>query len=148
MKIVLLKDIEKLGSFGSVVSVAPGYARNYLLPRKHALPATDSNIKFAEKERQLRQLRDNRAQMAAEVLAEKIQELSCTIAKQVGENDRIFGSVTAIDIVKSLKVEGIEVDKKDILLKNPIKALGIYDVPVKLHSNVTTTLKVWVVANE
>ncbi len=145
MKIVLLKDVEKLGESGSVVEVAAGYARNCLLPHKQALLATERNIETAEREKRLRRERDNKLQAGAETLAEKIQALSCTIAKQVGENDRLFGSVTAIDIAKSLKDEGIEVDKKAILLKEPLKALGIYDIPIKLHPEISTSLKVWVV---
>ncbi len=148
MKVVLLKDVEKLGASGAVVNVAQGYARNYLLPRNYALPATPGNIKLAEREQVLRQRRDANQQLGAEALAAKIQELSCTIAKQVGENDRLFGSVTAIDIAKSLKDEGIEVDKKTILLEDPIKALGIYNVEIKLHTNVKASLKVWVVAQD
>ncbi|MBI5789324.1 MAG: 50S ribosomal protein L9 [Candidatus Schekmanbacteria bacterium] len=146
MKVVLLTDVDKLGSLGSVVNVANGYARNFLLPRQFALPATDANLKQAEKERTLRLKRDNKQKTSAGELAQKIQAVSCTIAMQVGENDRLFGSVTAIDIAKSLADEGIEIDKRSILLEEPLKALGIYDVPVKLHTDVTATLKVWVVA--
>jgi large subunit ribosomal protein L9 len=145
MEVILLDEIDKLGSFGAVVKVADGYARNYLLPKKLALEATAQNKKRVETERKLRELQAGREKARLEELAQLLEKTPCTIRKQVGENDRLFGSVTAIDIVKSLKEEGIEVDKKNIVLKEPLKALGIYTVSVKLHPEVTAELKVWVV---
>jgi large subunit ribosomal protein L9 len=145
MELVLLDDVDKLGAAGSVVNVANGYARNYLLPKGLALKATEENKKRAETERKIRALRAGKEKAKAEELAQLLGKTPCTIRKQAGENDRLFGSVTAMDIAKGLKGEGIELDKKDILLKDPLKALGIYTVPVKLHPEVTAEIKVWVV---
>jgi len=145
MKVILLEDIEKLGDFGATVEVADGYARNYLIPKRLALRATPENVRLVERERKLRDQRAGKVRARFEELKERIEKLSCTIVKQVGENDRLFGSVTSMDIAKYLKQEGIEVDKKSILLKEPLKTLGVYTVPIKLHPEVTANLKVWVV---
>jgi large subunit ribosomal protein L9 len=145
MELILLEDIDKLGSFGSIVKVANGYARNYLLPKKLALVATDENKKRAETERKLRTLRAGKELAKAEELAQLLEKTPCTIRKQAGENDRLFGSVTALDIIKALKAEGIELDKKSILIKEPLKALGIYTIQAKLHTEVVADIKVWVV---
>lgn len=145
MELILLADVDKLGDFGTVVRVANGYARNYLLPKRLALKATEQNKKRVEVERKLRELQAGRERFRLEELAHLLEKTPCTIRKQVGENDRLFGSVTAIDIVKSLKGEGIELDRKAVLLKEPLKALGIYTVQVRLHPEITADLKVWVV---
>jgi len=123
MEVVLLEDIPNLGQATDLIKVADGFGRNYLLPQKKALKATPKNIK----------------------LAKKIESISCTISKQVGEEDKLFGSVTSIDIEKALKNEKIEIDRKNIILPEPIKSIGIYTVPIKLHHEVTAQLKVWVV---
>lgn len=145
MKIILREDIEKLGEAGEVVDVASGYFRNYLFPRDLAMPATESNQKIFEEERRIRQVRQNKAKHEAQKLADKLQNVSLNAAVQVGEEDKVFGSVTAMDISKLLKEQGYEIDKKDILLEEPIKALGIYNVPVKLHKDITGEVKVWVI---
>lgn len=145
MEIILLDDIDKLGSFGAVVKVANGYARNYLLPKGLALKATEQNKKGIETERKRKELQAGKEKDRLGEFAKLLEKTPCTVKKQVGENERLFGSVTAIDIVKALKAEGIELDKKAILLKEPLKALGIYDVPVRLHPEITPELKVWVV---
>jgi len=145
MKVILLEDIERLGTFGSTVRVADGYARNYLLPRGLALKFTPQNEQKLQAEKKTRTLRAGKDKEAAEVLAVAIGNLSCTIAKQVGENDRLFGSVTSMDIARSLLDEGLEVDKKCILLDEPLKSLGIYTVSIKLHPEVVANLKLWVV---
>ncbi len=145
MEIILLDDIDKLGAFGATVRVANGYARNYLLPRGLALQATEQNKKRIETERKRKVIQAGKEKVRLEEFAKLLEKTPCTVKKQVGENERLFGSVTAIDIVKALKAEGIGLDKKTVLLKEPLKSLGIYDVPVRLHPEITTKLKVWVV---
>ncbi len=145
MKIILREDVEKLGESGEVVDVKPGYFRNYLNPRGMAMRATDSNLKVYEEERRQREIRDNKAKFEAEKLAQKLSNVSLNAPVQVGEEDKVFGSVTSQDIERLLKEEGYDIDKRDILLDEPIKALGIYTVPVKLHKDVTGEVKVWVI---
>lgn len=145
MKIILREDVDKLGESGEVVDVKPGYFRNYLNPMGMAMRATDSNLKVYEEERRQREIRDNKAKFEAEKLAQKLSNVSLNAPVQVGEEDKVFGSVTSQDIEKLLKEEGYDIDKRDILLDEPIKALGIYTVPVKLHKDVTGEVKVWVI---
>lgn len=145
MDIILLKDVEKVGKEGAVVQVKPGFARNYLLPRGLALPATAQYRRAAEeKARQARAKRD-RLRQQADALKQKLDNSSLTLKLKVGESDAAFGSVTVHDLQEALAAEGITIDKHAITLDQPIKALGIYDVPVRLHAEVTGTLKVWVV---
>jgi len=145
MQIVLKEDIEKLGHRGEVVKVADGYARNYLLPFGKALLATPGNLKVIEREKRryvaslLKEKEEN------EALARRIQAVSLTLVRKVGENDVLYGSVTSADIGESLQKEGIVVDKRRIQLAEPIKSLGIYSVPVRLHPEVVADVKVWVV---
>ncbi len=145
MKIILTEDFESLGTAGDMMKVKDGYARNYLIPKGVAVMATTLNIKNLE--HQKRQIHDklNKAVREAEQMARKIESVSCTVAKPVGEDEKLFGSVTAIDIQSSLKNEGIDIDKKKIDLDEPLKNLGIFTVPVKVHPQVTANLKVWVV---
>lgn len=145
MKIILRENVEKLGESGEVVDVKPGYFRNYLNPMGMAMRATDSNLKVYQEERRQREIRDNKAKFEAEKLAQKISNVSLNAPVQVGEEDKVFGSVTSQDIERLLKEEGYDIDKRDILLEEPIKALGIYTVPVKLHKDVTGEVKVWVI---
>ena len=145
MKIILREDVDKLGESGEVVDVKPGYFRNYLNPMGMAMRATDSNLKVYEEERRQREIRDNKAKFEADKLAQKLSNVSLNAPVQVGEEDKVFGSVTAQDIERLLKEEGYDIDKRDILLDEPIKALGIYTVPVKLHKDVTGEVKVWVI---
>ena len=145
MEVVLLEDIPNLGQATDLIKVADGFGRNYLLPQKKALKATPKNIKLAKlKKARLEKIR-LKEKKEAEKLAKKIESISCTISKQVGEEDKLFGSVTSIDIEKALKNEKIEIDRKNIILPEPIKSIGIYTVPIKLHHEVTAQLKVWVV---
>jgi large subunit ribosomal protein L9 len=145
MDVLLLKTREGLGSEGDIVAVADGYARNFLLPKKLAVKATKSTIELQKK------LVAERSRRAAEelegykALADRISGLSVTISAKVGEDDQLYGSVTASDIVGLAKEEGIELDKKSILLKAPIKNLGVYAVEVALHPEVKATMKLWVV---
>jgi large subunit ribosomal protein L9 len=145
MRIVLRQDIDKLGKRGEVVRVAPGYGRNYLLPKQLALPATPGNLKRVELERRSLDVKRVRERGEAEQLAERLSRLSCTVARKVGENDTLYGSVTNADVAAFLEKEGLAIDKRKIVLEEPIKALGIYSVPVRLHPEVTAEVKVWVV---
>lgn len=145
MKIVLLEDIPNLGKMGDLIQTKDGYARNYLLPKKLAVPANPQNLKTIEHQKTLLKQKQNRVQRDAEKLAQKIEKISCTISKPAGEEDKLFGSVTSLDIEESLNEEGIKIDRKKILLEEPIKSLGIYKVPIKLHPEVTANIKIWVV---
>jgi len=145
MNIILTEDVESLGSAGDLVKVKDGFARNYLIPGGKAMVATTQNVKLLDHQKQLVQGRLNKLKREAELLARKIEEVSCTVAKQAGEEDKIFGAVTAADIQGSLAHEGIEIDRRKIQLDEPLKSLGIFTVPVKLHQEVTAQLKVWVV---
>ena len=145
MRIVLREDVEKLGTRGDVVTVADGYARNYLLPQKIAFLATGENLKRVEKEKKVLKLRLIQERDDAQLLAEKMASISCTIVKKAGEEETLYGSVTSADIASALEKEGILMDKRKVLLAEPIKALGIYTVPVKLHPEVDAEVKVWVV---
>jgi large subunit ribosomal protein L9 len=145
MKVILTQDIAGLGSIGDLITVKDGFGRNYLVPQGKALQATSQNMKKLE--HQKRQIREkiDKAKREAERLAARIESVSCTVAKAVGEEDKLFGSVTGMDIEASLKLEGVEIDRKKINLPEPIKSLGIYNIPIKLHPEVTATLKLWVV---
>ena len=145
MKIILREDVEKLGEAGEIVDVAPGYFRNYLNPNGMAMRATDSNRKIYEEEQRMQEIRENKAKVQAEKLAQKLENISLNAPVQVGEEDKVFGSVTAIDIAELLEEQGFDIDKRNIQLEEPIKALGIYNVPVKLHKDVDAEVKVWVI---
>lgn len=145
MQVVLKEDIEKLGRRGEVVKVAEGYARNYLLPKGKALPATDGNLKTIEREKRRYLVRAAKDKEENEALAQRIAGVSCTVVRKVGEHDVLYGSVTSSDIAEYLRTQGIDVDKRRILLEDPIKSLGIYTVPIRLHPEVTAEVKVWVV---
>ena len=145
MKVILKQDHSELGKAGDIVSVKPGYARNFLLPQQIAFEATPANLKLFEEEKKRRALQLNREKKVAEELSKELDKVSCTIAVAVGEEDKLFGSVTSQDIVDALLEKGIEIDKRKVLLEESIKALGIYTVPIKLHPEVSANVKVWVV---
>jgi len=145
MRLILRTDVGELGKRGDVVKVAPGYGRNYLLPRGLAYPFSDSNVHRVEKEKRTLQVHQARERQEAEELGRRIAQLSCTIVKKVGESDTLYGSVTNGDVAEALQKEGHSIDKRKILLEDPIKSLGIYSVPIRLHPEVTCELKVWVV---
>jgi large subunit ribosomal protein L9 len=145
MDIILREDFESLGQAGEVVSVKDGYARNFLIPKGIAYLANEANKKRYENDVKQQAWRLNRDKKIAEELAVKLENVSCTISVQVGEEDKMFGSVTSQNIAEALATQGYEVDKRKILLEDPIKSLGIYSVPIKLHSDVEATVKVWVV---
>ena len=144
MEIILRDHVEHLGSRGQIVKVADGYARNYLLPRKLALLATEANRKRVERERKIADARESEERGAAEAIATRLSVLELAFTRKVGETEHLFGSVTSQDIAEAMKAKGFDVDRRKILLPDAIKALGEFTVPVKLHRDVTTQLKVTV----
>jgi len=145
MKLILRKDHEKLGQVGAVIDVKDGYARNFLIPRDIAYPATDGNIRALTEERKQAGLRSEKERKVSEKLAADLEKVSVTLQMKVGEDEKLFGAVTAQMIAEALKEKGVNIDKRQIELDEPIKALGIYDVPVKLQQSVSGHIKVWVV---
>jgi large subunit ribosomal protein L9 len=145
MKVILRQDHSQLGKLGEVVEVKSGYARNFLIPRNIAYEATPSSLKMLEEEKKQHERRMAKEQKSAEAVAEQLTKISVTIKMKVGEDDKLFGSVTSQMIAESLVEKGVTLDKRMIELEEPIKALGIYDVPVKLTSGVSGIVKVWVV---
>lgn len=146
--VILKKDVEHLGTAGEVVEVAPGYARNYLLPQGLALRATEGNLNRIREEKRHRERAAERELEQAEALGERLQGRSLTFNVRAGEDGQLFGSVTVQDLVDELAEEGLEIDDRRIQLEEPIKELGVYNVEVALHPDVTPELKVWVVAEE
>lgn len=145
VELILIEDVEELGKLGDQVRVADGYARNYLLPRKLAVSVTSANMRRLEaKKLRLQQEHEERFEVAKTV-AEKISQESVTIAVQASEEDKLYGSVTAVQVVEALAEGGITIDRHAVLLEEPIKELGVYSVDISLHADVQTTLKVWVV---
>ena len=145
MKIILSKDHEKLGKLGEVVDVKEGFARNFLIPQNIAFAATDGNMKAFEEEKKQRGEREKKDLRHAEKLAAELEKVSVTLQMKVGEDEKLFGSVTSQMIADALKEKGITIDKRIIELDEPIKALGIYTVNLKLHTNVAGKVKIWVV---
>ncbi|MBN2414973.1 50S ribosomal protein L9 [bacterium] len=145
MKIILKQDYENLGKAGEVMTVKNGYARNYLIPRGIAVTATRRNMRVLEEELKTAERRKDKDRHAAENVAAELSKVSLTAAVAVGEDEKLFGSVTSQTIADLLKEKGFDVDKKKILLNDPIKALGIYTVSVKLHQDVTADVRIWVV---
>ena len=145
MKVILRKNFEQLGQIGDVVEVKDGYALNFLIPRKIAYPAIAGNIRALEEEKKQVAKKHAKELQDAQSLGSDLEKVSITIPVKVGEEDKIFGSVTAQMIADSLKEKGYEIDKRKIEIDEPIKALGIYSINVKLHSDVTAVVKTWVV---
>jgi large subunit ribosomal protein L9 len=145
MKLILRENHEKLGKVGDVVVVKDGYARNYLLPRKIAFFATEGSLKILEEEKKQKGLKSQKDLKIAQKLSSEIEKVSLTIPMQVGEDDKLYGSVTSQMIADSLKENGYDIDKRKIEIEEPIKVLGIYSVSVKLHPEVISKVKVWVV---
>jgi large subunit ribosomal protein L9 len=145
MEVILREHVDNLGRRGDVVKVAAGYARNYLLPRKLALPVTQGNQKQIERERKNAEARELEERSQADAFAKRLAETEISIARRVGENDTLYGSVTSADIATALHAKGFEVDKRKITLPEPLKALGEFTVPVKIHRDVTAQVKVSVV---
>ena len=145
MEVILREDIEKLGSRGQMVNVAPGFARNFLLPKRLAVAATDANKKIVEQERQAALRREAKEASEASELAKLLAPVEITIAQKAGENDQLFGSVTSADIVARLEERKFHIDKKKVILHDPIKQLGEHTVTLRLHREVSVDIKVNVV---
>jgi large subunit ribosomal protein L9 len=146
MEVILREHVEKLGSRGQVVKVADGYARNYLLPRKLALLVTEGNRRQIERERAKFEAKEADERRVAEALRDRLATAELVIARKVGETDALYGSVTTSDVAEALAAKGFEVDRRKLQLAEPIKRLGDYEVPVKLHREVTAAVKVKVTA--
>lgn len=145
MKVILRKNFEQLGSIGDLVEVKNGYARNFLLPRQIAYVATKGNIKALEEEKLQYSKKEAKELQSSKALATELENVSITIPVKVGEEDKIFGSVTSQMIAEALKEKSFNIDKRKIELEEPIKALGIYEVNIKLHQEVNAIVKTWVV---
>ena len=146
MEVILREHVDTLGRRGDVVKVAAGYARNYLLPRKLALPVTEASRRQIAREREKAEARDAEERAAAEALGQRVSAVDISIARRVGENNTMYGSVTSADIAEALKAKGFEVEKRKITLPEAIKSLGEHTVAVKVHRDVTADVKVKVVA--
>ena len=146
MEVILREHVDNLGRRGEVVKVADGYARNYLLPRKLALLVTDGNKQQIERERGKFEAREQEEKKVAEAMAARLSGVEIQIARKVGETEVLFGSVTSTDVATAMAAKGFEIDRRKLQLREPIKKLGEYAVPLKLHLDVTTTVKVKVVA--
>jgi large subunit ribosomal protein L9 len=145
MEVILREHVEHLGRRGDVVKVADGYARNYLLPRKLALTVNEGNKRQIERERKLGEAREAEERQTAEALAARIAQIEIVIARRVGETDALYGSVTTADIAEGLAAKGLEIERRRLHLPEPIKQLGEFMVPVRLHREVTVDVKVVVV---
>ena len=145
MKVILQIDLEKVGLMGDIINVSNGYARNYLIPKGFAVKAAENNIAQLEHQKRALNAKIAKEMKDAQKLAEKFNEYSCTISKKVGENEKIYGSVTTADIEEALLKDGYSVSKKDIVIEEAIKSLGVYTVTIKLSKGVDAKLKVWVV---
>jgi len=146
MEVILRQHVDNLGRRGDLVKVADGYARNYLLPRKMALLATAGNKKVIEREKEKFDVIEAEEQKVAQALADRLASVEIEIARRVGETDTLFGSVTNADVAESLAAKGFDIDRRKVQLHDPIKKLGEFTVPVKLHRDVVVALKVKVVA--
>ena len=145
MDVILLKDVEKLGTEGTVVHVKPGFARNYLIPKQLALLATAQQLRTIEEQKRQRLQKIQRVKDEAQALKRKLENHSLTLKLTLGEGDKPFGAVTAHDVVEALQRDGFGLDKHAVGLEQPIKALGIYEIPVRIHPELTATVKLWVV---
>jgi len=145
MEIILRQGVENLGKPGDVVKVKAGYARNYLLPHGLAYEATPGNLKRIQQERDRLDAAENERRDAAQGIAEKLEQVSLTFSARVGEEGKLFGSVTAADVAQQLEAQGFHIEKRQIDLHEPIKALGVYRVPIRLHADVKPEVRVWVI---
>jgi len=146
MEVILRDHVDNVGRRGEIVKVADGYARNYLLPRKLALPVTKGNLKHIERERDRFEARESEERQAAQALAARLVAVSLVIRRKVGETEALYGSVTAADVAEGLAGHGFDLDKRKIQLPEPIKRLGAYEVPVRLHRDVVAPIKLQVLA--
>ena len=150
LKVILRQDVPELGQSGDIVTVKPGYARNFLLPRGMAFEATNANIKQLEQEKQRGEAKSKQQYLEARRRASSLEAVSLTFHANAGEEGKLFGSITSADIAERLKEQNLdfEVEKRDIELDEPIKALGVYNVPVRLHTEVKPEIKVWVIKQD
>ncbi|RJQ41243.1 MAG: 50S ribosomal protein L9 [Nitrospiraceae bacterium] len=146
MKVILKEDVKNLGKIGDIVNVAEGHARNFLIPKKLAVEAVTGNIKELEHQKKVIQEKAKKEKNSAQALSEKISSLNLLIKAKAGEEEKLFGSITSMDIAAALKNEGIDIDKKKISVEEPIKRLGSYTVGVKVHPEITTQLTITVAA--
>ncbi len=147
MKIILKKDVESVGKAGDLVNVSNGYARNFLIPRGLGIEASSRSMKVLENEMEIAARRMQKEKKAAQSMVERLEGVTCNISRKVGQQDKLFGSVSTKDIGAALREQGIEIDKRNILLEEPIKSLGKFSVKIKLHSGISADIKV-VVAGE
>ena len=147
MKIILKKDVESVGKAGDLVNVSNGYARNFLIPRGLGIEASSKNMKDLKDEMETAARRATKEKKAAQSMVERLEGVTCNISRKVGQQNKLFGSVSTKDIGDALREQGIEIDKRDILLEEPIKSLGEFSVKIKLHSGISADIKV-VVAGE
>jgi large subunit ribosomal protein L9 len=145
MKIILRQDYKSIGKTGDIITVKNGYARNFLIPKGIAITATARNMKILKEEEKLFTNRKDKDRLKSDSVAKELSKISITVSVPVGEEDRVFGSVTSQTIAEVLNEKGYAIDRKKIQLDEPIKALGVYTVPIKLHSDVEANLRVWVV---
>lgn len=145
MEVILREEVLGLGKAGELVKVREGFARNFLIPQKKAVLADPKNVKQMEHQKRVAEARSKKLRKGSEELAAKLSNVSITIAREAGEEDKLFGSVTARDIAEALRKSDIVIDKRLIHLKEPLKQIGVFDVEIKLHPEVTGTVKVWVV---
>jgi large subunit ribosomal protein L9 len=148
MLVILKENVENLGRIGDVVKVADGYARNFLIPNKKVVAANENNLSAIEHQKKMLEKKRAAEKQSAEEISKKIAAFTCNISRKVGEKDKLFGSVTANDIADALQAGGITIEKRLIHIKEPIKALGVHSVEIKLLPEVVTNLKVWVVKEE
>lgn len=145
MKVILREDVKDVGTAGQTVEVKSGYGRNFLIPRNLAIPATEANLKAIGEIEKQKTIREKKLRREAEVVKERIEQLSISIPVLVGEEDKLFGSVTNKDIAELMEKEGVKVDRRMIQMDEPIKSLGIYTIPIKIEKSVTADLKVFVI---
>lgn len=148
MKVLLQADVESLGNAGEIVNVSDGYARNFLIPRKLAVVADEKNLRVFEHLKRQTEEKVKKIKKQAESLAEKLSNLTLTIAAKAGEEGKLFGSITSINIAEELKKEGFNIDRKKILLEQPLKMLGNYEVKIKMEGNITANLKIAIVKED
>ena len=145
MEVILRQAVENLGKPGDLVAVKAGYARNYLIPRGFALAANEGNKKRVEQQKARLEAAENERRGVAQQLADRLEQVSLTFSARVGEEEKLFGSVTAADIAQQLHAQGFEIEKRQVDLHEPIKSLGVYRIPIKLHADVKPEVRVWVI---
>jgi large subunit ribosomal protein L9 len=145
MEVILREEIKGLGKAGELVKVKDGFARNFLLPQKKAVGADPKNMKQLEHQKRVAEAREKKIRKSSEDMAARLASLSITIAREAGEEDKLYGSVTSKDIADALRKEGVTIDKRIIELKEPLKQIGVFEVDVRLHHEVMAKVKVWVV---